>query len=81
MLPYFLVAASILLALVAFARARRMGKRLDRLTESYWELRYELGQLNAKVARVGGTADEYGEATHQSAPKASPIIPLSSLKR
>ena len=34
------------------AKARRLAKRLERLTESYWELRYEHGQLRARVNRL-----------------------------
>jgi hypothetical protein len=52
MLQWLLVGAAFLVALGAWLRARRVAKRLERLTESYWELRYEYGQLRARVARL-----------------------------
>ena len=71
-----------LLALVAFVRARKSVKRLERLTESYWELRYELAQLRARVNRLDPeqtTPRSTGEAP--AAPDATAFVPLSSLKR
>ena len=77
---WLLTGAAVLLALAAFAKARRLAKRLDRLTESYWELRYEHGQLRARVNRLDPeqqpTAPEGGPA-----PGATTFVPLSSLKR
>lgn len=65
------------LALIAFERGRRLSKRLKRLTESYWDLRYELGQLQARVGRL-----EPSEPTSEpQSPGPSAFIPLSSLKR
>jgi hypothetical protein len=64
-------------ALIAFERGRRLSKRLKRLTESYWDLRYELGQLQARVGRL-----EPAEQTAEpQTPSPSAFIPLSSLKR
>lgn len=58
--------------------ARRQSKRLERLTESYWELRYEHGQLRARVNRI----DPEQQATAAGAePPPTNFIPLSSLKR
>ena len=78
-LHWFLVGAALFLAAVALDRARRMSKRLERLTESYWELRYELGQLQARIGRL-----EPGQPEPQSASPAAgatAFVPLSSLKR
>ena len=47
-----LTGAAFLIAVAAFARARRVSKRLERLSESYWELRYEHGQLRSRIARL-----------------------------
>jgi hypothetical protein len=77
---WLLTGAAVLLAGAAFAKARRLAKRLDRLTESYWELRYEHGQLRARVNRLDPEqqppAPEAGPA-----PGATTFVPLSSLKR
>jgi len=49
---WLLTGAAFLAALGAFARVRRVSKRLERLSESYWELRYEHGQLRSRIARL-----------------------------
>ena len=77
---WLLTVAAVLVALAAFAKARRLAKRLERLTESYWELRYEHGQLRARVNRLDpeqpSTAPETGPQAGATA-----FVPLSSLKR
>ena len=81
-LHWFLVGAALLVAVVALDRARRTAKRFEHLTESYWELRYEVGQLQARVGRL-----EPGVPEPPGAPATSPVagatafVPLSSLKR
>jgi type II secretory pathway component PulJ len=74
---WLLTGAALVLAGAALLVARRQSKRLERLTESYWELRYEHGQLRAHVNRL----DPASQAT--TAPESQPanFIPLSSLKR
>jgi len=60
-------------------RARRVAKRLEKLTESYWELRYEHGQLRARVARLEPLPDD-GAAPEKPRQAGAPaFIPLSSL--
>ena len=80
MFQWLLSGLALVVALVAIVRARRLTKRLERLTESYWELRYEHGQLRARVNRLD---------PEQPSPAAEPgpqvgttaFVPLSSLKR
>jgi len=73
---------ALIAAAAAWARARRLGKRLERLTESYWELRYEHGQLKARVNRLDPDPSSTGpdDAT-RAAPPGVAFVPLSSLKR
>ena len=84
-LHWFLVGAAVLVAVVALDRARRIAKRFEHLTESYWELRYEVGQLQARVGRLEPGPPEPPESP--GAPATSPVagatafVPLSSLKR
>ena len=78
-LLWLLTVATALLAGVALAKARRLAKRLERLTESYWELRYEHGQLRARVNRLDPEQPAASEPTGQSGTTA--FVPLSSLKR
>ena len=71
-----------LVAALALIRARRTAKRLDRLAESYWELRYETGQLRSQIARLEGRTDGTAPATPETARGGSTaFVPLSSLKR
>jgi hypothetical protein len=80
-LHWLLTGAALLVAVAAFLRARRTAKRLERLTESYWDLRYEYGQLRARVSRLepaSGDADAREPAPQATA---ASFVPLSSLKR
>jgi hypothetical protein len=82
-LHWLLTVAAVLAAALALARARRATKRLERLTESYWELRYDHGQLRARVARLDPEAGAGATTPAEPAPKAggTAFVPLSSLKR
>jgi len=78
-LQWLLTGAAVLVAVTALLKARRLARRLERLTESYWELRYEHGQLRARISRL----DPEPPAPAESAPPAgaTAFVPLSSLKR
>ncbi len=79
-----LTGAAVLVAVAAFLNGRRVSRRLERLTETYWELRYEYGQLRARVARLDPEAQGPAQAPAPGpAAGTNPgsFIPLSSLKR
>jgi hypothetical protein len=77
--PSLLAGLALLIALWALAKARRAGRRLDQLQQSYWDLRYEHGRLRAQVKQLD---PEEAAATQPAAPDpATTFIPLSSLKR
>ena len=72
------------MALVALWRARGAAKRLERLSESYWELRYESGQLKARVTRLEvetGLREPSPDPEGQQPTAATTFVPLSSLKK
>ena len=77
---WLLTGAALILAAAAWVKARRLARRLERLAESYWELRYEHGQLRARVARLD---PEQAPAVSDAARPAgtTAFVPLSSLKR
>jgi hypothetical protein len=83
-LYWLLTVAAIVIATVALVRARRANKRLERLTETYWELRYDHGQLRARLDRLDPPSSA-SSAESQDAPPAKSgnvqFVPLSSLKR
>ncbi len=80
---WLLTGAAVLLAGAAFAKARRLAKRLERLTESYWELRYEQGQIGARITRLEkGSPVGGGEPAVPVAERPpAAFVPLSSLRK
>ena len=78
-LHWLLTVAAALTAAWALARLRRVSRRLERLTESYWELKYDHGQLRARVERLDPGAPA---APAEASPRAggTAFVPLSSLK-
>ena len=76
---WLLTGVALLAALTSWAKARRLAKRLERLTESYWELRYEHGQLRAHVNRLDPEKPAADEPAIPAGTTA--FVPLSSLKR
>jgi hypothetical protein len=67
-----------LVAAVAIERGRRLSRKLERLKESYWDLRYEFGQLQARVTRLEAERSDQAPAAPAAAHN---FVPLSSLKR
>ncbi|HEY7445435.1 MAG TPA: hypothetical protein VH701_23615 [Vicinamibacterales bacterium] len=80
-LQWVTTTAAIVLALAAFVRVRALTRRLERMSESYWELRYEHGQLRSRLAQLEqpGATESASPAPAVSAQTA--FVPLSSLKR
>ena len=86
MVQWLLTGAALLAGAVALIRARRVSRRLERLSEAYWELRYEYGQLSARLARfeqplATDVADATGPAGAGHEAGVVGFVPLSSLKR
>jgi hypothetical protein len=75
-----LTVMAIAVAGFALLRLRRLGRRLDRMTDSYWELRYEYGQLRSRVTRLEGGGEPEQPAGAPEGGSTS-FIPLSSIKR
>ena len=80
MLPWVIAGVALAVALAAWMRAGRTARKLDALTQSYWELRYDFTRLRSQVARL-----DPGEPAPQEAP-APPagqmaFVPLSSIRR
>ena len=80
LLHWFFTGAAVLVAVAALARARRLAKRLERLTESYWELRYEHGQLRARVNRLDPAATPAESAPAPARAATTAFVPLASLR-
>ena len=67
-----------LLALAALTTARRVSRRLAQLSEQYWQLKYDHGELKARVRAIAPTPDEV-EASRP--PVQQTFVPLTSVKR
>ena len=69
-----LTAVAIVIAIVALLRARRIARRLEKVVESYWELRYDYGQLRAQMDKLQGRPDD------PIASASTAFVPLSRLR-
>ncbi|MBI3263805.1 MAG: hypothetical protein HYZ58_11735 [Acidobacteria bacterium] len=68
------------LAVWALWRHRRLARRLEQLTQSYWELRYQYGQLRARINHLDHL-DSAADDAPATPPPGQTFIPLSSLRR
>ena len=78
-LLWLVVSVSTVLALVAWRRARRTERRLAQLSELYWELKYQQGELRVRVQRLNGETPPPQPSTPEQ--QTGGFVPLSSLKR
>jgi hypothetical protein len=73
------VAAAV--AVASWMRAGRLARKLDALTQSYWELRYDFTRLRSQVARLDPETAE-AEAPPAETPAAGgTYISLASMKK
>ena len=79
-----LAGAALILALVAWRASRRAARRLEQVSQMYWELKYQHGELRVQVDRLTGGGASASAGAPVSEPVASPpesFVPLASLKR
>jgi len=81
--PWFIAGASLVVALVAWSQARRTAKRLAQMSEMYWELKYQHGELRVRVQRLEGEPPSPPSQPSQAAAgqPGESFVPLTSLKR
>jgi hypothetical protein len=79
MVQWVLVAAAMALSVAALVVARRVSRKLDRLTEAYWALRYEHTGLRARVTELEPSAQEAAAPRPPAA--GTSFVPLSSLRK
>jgi hypothetical protein len=78
LLLWFVTGVSLVLALVAWLRVRRTARRLEQLSQQYWELKYQHGELRLQFQRLAGTPpSEEAAAPHH----ADAFIPIAAVKR
>jgi hypothetical protein len=77
-LPWLIAGASLVVALVAWSQARRTARRLAQLSEMYWELKYQQGELRVRLQRMEGESPSPVPQTTAVQPGES-FVPLTSL--
>jgi hypothetical protein len=79
---WVLTTVSLLVAIVSWRAARRATKRLEEISHTYWELKYEQGELRLQIERLKGVTPGIA-APEAPAPTAvrEGFVSLSSLKR
>ena len=63
--------AALSVAVVAYAQARRTARQLAQITEMYWQLKFDHGELKAKLDPPAPVAPKPKET----------FVPLTQLKR
>ena len=67
---WILALSSLLIAVVAFAHSRRTARQLALMTEMYWQLKFDHGELKAQVDPPAPVAPGPQQT----------FVPLSSMK-
>ena len=78
-LLWFLTSASLAAALLAWLQARRTARRLEQLSQLYWELRYQYGEQRVQLQHLAGNAQTPNDLP--AATTTEVFVPLSVLKR
>ena len=78
---WIVAALALGVALIACAWARRVARKLEALTQSYWELRYDYTRLRSQVARLDPEQPE--PVVPDPAPQSASVsfVPLSSIRK
>jgi hypothetical protein len=79
-LPWAVAAAALAVAVASWVLARRNARRLAQLSQMYWELKYQHGELRAQLQQYTG-ASPASALSHDPPVQADAFIPLASLKR
>jgi hypothetical protein len=80
MLLWVTAAVALVAAVASWVRAGRLSRKLDAITQSYWELRYDFTRLRSQVARLDPETTP-AEQPPSPAPSDVTFISLSSIKK
>ena len=80
MAVWIVAGVAVVLALAALGAVRRSLRKIDALTQSYWELRYDYTRLRSHVQRLD--PEQSPAAPSEPAPPAAvTFVPLASMKK
>ncbi len=68
---------ALVVAVAAWRQSRAAVRRQEQLTQMYWELKYQQGELRQRLQRGPGDPPDTPEPPRPT----GTVIPLSSLKR
>ena len=80
MAVWIVAGVAFLLALAALGAVRRSLRKIEALTQSYWELRYDYTRLRAQLARLDPEQPEEPEVPPAASPSVS-FVPLSAIRK
>ena len=78
---WIVAGVALLAALAALGASRRASRKLDALSQSYWELRYDYTRLRSQVARLDPETEEPEAPPPPPPPGQVAFVPLSSMKK
>jgi hypothetical protein len=76
---WIVAGVAFLLALAALGAVRRSFRKIEALTQSYWELRYDYTRLRSQVARLD--PDQAAHPPDPVPPAPVSFVPLASIKK
>ena len=65
-------------AVLAWMHTRRTARRVEQLSQMYWELKYQHGELRRDLQQLTGESHQSASAPERPA---DAFVPLASLKR
>lgn len=77
---WLVTAAALVAALLAWSQARRTARRLEQLSQMYWELKFQQGEQRVQVERLTGGGPQVPPTPDVPTPGES-FVSLASLKR
>lgn len=81
MVLWIVAVLALLAAWLAVASTRRLSRKLESLTQSYWELRYDFTRIRSQVARLDPGEPEEAPASPQAPSSQVTFVPLSSIRK
>jgi hypothetical protein len=81
-LLWILTGVALVTAILAWRAARQTARRLDQLSQMFWALKYQYGELRGQLQQ--GTAPPARADAPPASPEPRPtdsFVPLSSLRR
>ena len=77
---WFIAGVSLAASIAALVWVRRTARRLEELSQLYWGLRYQQGELRAHIQATGALAKPDEPPAPARGP-AEAFVPLSSVRR